>query len=31
MGPVRVDVAFPYAKEDYDEEENFRFSFGTRF
>jgi outer membrane protein insertion porin family len=31
MGPVRVDVAFPYAKEDYDQEENFRFSFGTRF
>ncbi len=31
MGPVRVDVAFPYTKEDYDEEENFRFSFGTRF
>lgn len=31
MGPVRVDFAFPYAKEDYDEEENFRFSFGTRF
>jgi outer membrane protein insertion porin family len=31
MGPVRVDVAFPYVKEKYDEEENFRFSFGTRF
>ncbi len=31
MGPVRVDVAFPYIKEDFDEEENFRFSFGTRF
>jgi outer membrane protein insertion porin family len=31
MGPVRVDVAFPYAKEDFDQEENFRFSFGTRF
>lgn len=31
MGPVRVDFALPYAKEDYDEEENFRFSFGTRF
>lgn len=31
MGPVRVDVAFPYLKEDFDEEENFRFSFGTRF
>ena len=31
MGPVRVDFAFPYMKEDFDEEENFRFSFGTRF
>lgn len=31
MGPVRVDVALPYAKEDYDVEETFRFSFGTRF
>jgi outer membrane protein insertion porin family len=31
MGPVRADVSFPYAKEDYDEEEMFRFSFGTRF
>jgi outer membrane protein insertion porin family len=31
IGPVRVDVAFPYAKEDFDEEENFRFNFGTRF
>lgn len=31
MGPVRVDLAFPYIKEDFDQEENFRFSFGTRF
>ncbi len=31
MGPVRVDFAFPYIKEDFDQEENFRFSFGTRF
>ena len=31
MGPIRVDVAFPYLKENFDEEENFRFSFGTRF
>ena len=31
MGPVRVDVATPYSKEDYDTKENFRFSFGTRF
>ncbi len=31
MGPVRADVAIPYAKENYDREEVFRFSFGTRF
>jgi outer membrane protein insertion porin family len=31
MGPLRVDVAFPIVKEDFDQEENFRFSFGTRF
>lgn len=31
MGPVRVDLALPYAKEDYDVDERFRFSFGTRF
>ena len=31
LGPLRVDFAVPYVKEDYDEEENFRFSFGTRF
>ncbi len=31
MGPVRADVSFPYAKEDYDQTETFRFSFGTRF
>lgn len=31
MGPVRVDLALPYLKEDYDQEESFRFSFGTRF
>ena len=31
MGPVRVDFAVPYVKEDFDQEENFRFSFGTRF
>lgn len=31
MGPIRVDLAFPYIKEDFDKEENFRFSFGTRF
>ncbi|HEU4838933.1 MAG TPA: outer membrane protein assembly factor BamA [Micavibrio sp.] len=31
MGPLRVDLAFPIVKEDFDQEENFRFSFGTRF
>lgn len=31
FGPIRVDLAVPYAKEDFDEEENFRFDFGTRF
>lgn len=31
MGPVRVDLAAPFVSEDYDDEENFRFSFGTRF
>lgn len=31
LGPVRVDFSLPYVKEDFDQEENFRFSFGTRF
>ena len=31
MGPVRIDLATPIQKEDYDETEVFRFSFGTRF
>ncbi|NCC21808.1 MAG: outer membrane protein assembly factor BamA [Alphaproteobacteria bacterium] len=31
LGPIRVDYALPYVKEDYDKEEHFRFSFGTRF
>ena len=31
LGPLRVDFAVPYVDEDFDEEENFRFSFGTRF
>ncbi|MGZ9098004.1 MAG: outer membrane protein assembly factor BamA [Micavibrio sp.] len=31
MGPVRVDLAAPYLDEDFDQDENFRFSFGTRF
>ena len=31
FGPIRVDLATPYASEDFDEEEFFRFDFGTRF
>lgn len=31
FGPIRFDLAFPYLSEDFDEEENFRFDFGTRF
>lgn len=31
FGPIRADVAFPYKEEDFDKDEVFRFSFGTRF
>jgi len=31
LGPIRVDLATPIVDEDFDEEELFRFSFGTRF
>jgi outer membrane protein insertion porin family len=31
FGPVRLDLAFPVVSEDFDREETFRFSFGTRF
>lgn len=31
FGPVRLDFAVPIVKEDFDETENFRFNFGTRF
>lgn len=31
FGPIRVDFATPLIKEDYDQDEFFRFSFGTRF
>jgi outer membrane protein insertion porin family len=31
FGPIRVDIAQAYLKEDFDKEELFRFSFGTRF
>jgi len=31
FGPIRVDLGFPVLKEDYDQEQFFHFSFGTRF
>ncbi|MEO1190153.1 MAG: outer membrane protein assembly factor BamA [Pseudomonadota bacterium] len=31
FGPIVVDLAWAYIKEDFDETEVFRFSFGTRF
>jgi outer membrane protein insertion porin family len=31
LGPIRLDFSIPYLKEDFDEEEYFRFDFGTRF
>lgn len=31
LGPIALDFAIPILKEDFDEEERFRFSFGTRF
>ncbi len=31
LGPVRVDFAQPVLDEDFDKDEVFRFSFGTRF
>ena len=31
LGPVRVDFAQPFLDEDFDKDEVFRFSFGTRF
>lgn len=31
MGPVRIDLAKPILKEDYDVDQIFRFSFGTQF
>ncbi len=31
FGPIRIDYAIPIIKEDYDREQKFRFSFGTRF
>jgi len=31
LGPIAIDLAVPILIEDFDEEELFRFSFGTRF
>jgi outer membrane protein insertion porin family len=31
FGPVRIDFSVPLIKEDFDETENIRFNFGTRF
>ena len=31
FGPIRLDFAWPLRKEQFDREESFRFSFGTRF
>jgi outer membrane protein insertion porin family len=31
FGPIRIDIAKAFVKQDYDEEELIRFSFGTKF
>lgn len=31
LGPIRVDFALPLVKQSYDQKQQFRFSFGTRF
>jgi len=31
FGPIRVDYAVPFAKEDYDEEQRFRFGMSNTF
>ena len=31
LGPLRVDLAMPFAKKNYDQLQQFRISFGTRF
>jgi len=31
LGPVRIDLAYPFLKSDFDKEQFFSFSFGTRF
>jgi len=31
FGPIRIDLAYPFLKEEFDRTQQFRFSFGTRF
>lgn len=31
FGPIQIDLGFPYLKEEFDQTELFRFSFGTQF
>jgi outer membrane protein insertion porin family len=31
LGPIRIDLAYPYLRQSYDKIQVFRFSFGTRF
>ena len=31
LGPVRVDLSYPFLKTDFDKRQIFGFSFGTRF
>lgn len=31
LGPVRIDLAYPFLKTDFDKQQIFSFSFGTRF
>jgi outer membrane protein insertion porin family len=31
LGPVRLDLAYPFLKTDFDETQFFSFSFGARF
>lgn len=31
FGPIRIDLAYPFAKEPYDKTQQFRFSFGGKF
>jgi len=31
FGPILIDIGFPILKEDFDETESIRFSFGARF